>query len=284
MKQFKNTIIKIFSPNLPLVFLLCVASAGLLIYVFANNYTDSVVAYISYVVSAYTLVAVSFRMPKIIKTCKDFLYGNKHSKRYLTEDILRAKISIYAGLCIHLIYSVFKLVSGIYYSSFWFGSEAFYHIIISIIQFLMVNGERKKALNEWKVYRVCGILMLLLNLAISAVVLMTVFRNKSYSYSGIIIYATAAYTFYRLITAFVHIGKFRKRERPILAESKFLNLSASLMSLYALQTAMLTQFADGTMNIKAMNTATGCFVIFSVIYIAVSMIIRSTKEINKTKT
>lgn len=126
-------------------------------------------------------------------------------------------------------------------------------------------------------------LMLLLNTAISSFVFLIVFQNKSYVYSGIIIYATAAYTFYRLIVSFVQIGKFRKRNRPILSASKFLNLSASLMSLFALQTAMLTQFGDGTINIRAMNAATGSFVVFSVIYIAISMIIRSTKEINKQK-
>ncbi len=287
MKQIKDIILKIFSPNVPLIILLCILSAGLLTCVFGNKLENTVIAYTAYVVSAYTLVAVSLKMPAIIKACKKILYGNKHSKRYLTEDDHRAKISIYSGLCIHLIYSVFKLASGIYYSSVWLGAEAVYYTVMSVIQFLMVRSERKNAretLSSWRVYRICGILMLLLNLVISAFVLMTVFQNKSYVYSGIIIYATAAYTFYRLISAFVQIGKFRKRNRPVLSASKFLNLSASLMSLFALQTAMLTQFGDGTMNIKAMNAATGGFVVFSVIYIAVSMIIRSTKEINKRST
>lgn len=262
----------------PLVFI----ATALLIYVFSNRLENSPVAYIAYVLSAYALVAFICKLPDLIKRIKEILHSNPHSKRYITEAEHRAKVSIYLGFCIHLIYSAFKLASGIYYSSVWLGAEAVYHITISIIQFLMlrsVQAKHQNMLNEWSIYRVCGVLMLLLNLTISAFVLMTVFQNKGYVYSGIIIYATAAYTFYRLIIAFIQIGKFRKRSRPILSASKFLNLSASLMSLFALQTAMLTQFGDEAINSKVMNAFTGAFVCFSVIYIAISMIIRSTREI-----
>lgn len=264
--------------------LLVAAATALLVYVFVSGVEDSPVAYISYALSAYALAAVVCRMPELIRKIKKLLHSNPHSKRYLTDSEHRARISLYTGLCIHLFYSVFKLVSGIYYSSVWFGSEAVYHMIISLMQFLMVRSEQKNLQNplkEWRVYRVCGVLMLILNLAISAFVVMTVFRNKGYVYSGLIIYATAAYTFYRLIIAFVQIGKFRKRSRPVLSASKFLNLSASLMSLFALQTAMLTQFGGENIDPKMLNAFTGVFVCFSVIYIAVSMIIRSTKEIGE---
>lgn len=286
MKKFKSVILKIFSPCLPLIILFCIISAALLTCVFVNGYEQSVIACVSYAFSAYTLVAVSLKIPETVKKCKEILHSNRYTKRYLTEADHRAKISLYSGLCIHLIYSVFKLVSGIYYSSVWLGAEAVYHTILGVIQLLMVRSENKEDqenLNKWQIYRTCGILMLLLNSAISAFVVMTVFQNKSYVYSGIVIYATAAYTFYRLITAFVHIGKFRKRNQPILFASKYLNLSAAFMSLFALQTAMLTQFGDETINSRVMNALTGCFVIFSVIYIAVSMIIRATKEIKKLK-
>lgn len=287
MERIKKIILCLIFPKTWLIFPLTLAASALLTYVFINRLESSPIAYVSYVLSAYALVVVSCRAPELIKRCKNALYSNRHSRRYLTETELRARISLYSGLCIHLIYAVFKLASGIYYNSVWLGAEAFYHIILSTTQFLLVRNERKKssnALSEWHGYRLCGLLMLLLNLAISAFVVMTVFQDKSYVYSGIIIYATAAYTFYRLIIAFIQIGKFRKIKRPILSASKFLNLSASLMSLFALQTAMLTQFGTDGLNTKALNAATGGFVCFSVIYIAISMIIRSTKEINNSQT
>lgn len=287
MERIKKIFLRLIFLNGWILAPLIIVATILLIYVFACGLENSPVAYVAYVLSAYALVATSCRLPDFIKKAKKLLHGNPHSRRYINEAEHRARISLYSGLCIHTVYSVFKLISGIYYNSVWFGAEAFYHIIITVIQLLMVRSERKNSQNilkQWTVYRVCGVLMLFLNLAISTFVVMTVFQNKSYVYSGLIIYATASYTFYRLIIAFIHIGKFRKRSYPILSASKFLNLSSSLMSLFALQTAMLTQFGDESVDSEILNAFTGILVIFSVIYIAVTMIIRSTKEINKTKT
>lgn len=284
MERIKRFFLRLIFPKGWLLAPLVSGAAALLIYVFVNGLENSPVAYIAYVLSAYALVAAACRFPDLIKAVKKLLYGNPHSKRYITEAEHRARVSLYSGLFIHLVYSVFKFASGIYYSSVWFGAEAVYHITISAIRFLMVRSEHKNSqnvLNQWSVYRICGVLMLFLNLSISAFVFMTVFQNKGYVYSGIVIYATAAYTFYRLIIAFVQIGKFRKQNKPVLSASKFLNLSASLMSLFALQTAMLTQFGDENVNSTALNAFTGVFVCFSVICIAVSMIIRSTREIRK---
>lgn len=290
MERIKKLFLRLLFPKTWLIFPLIIISAALLVYVFTSGLTDSVIAYLAYVISAYTLTVTACRVPKIVSSLKKALYGNPHSKRYMTEAELRARISLYSGLCIHILYAVFKLASGIYYHSFWFGTEAVYYIILSIIQFLLVKNEREKtenSLKEWQGYRICGCLMLLLNLAITVIIMLTVYRNQGYVYSEIIIYATAAHTFYRIIIAIIQIGKFRKRSNPILSASKFLNLSASLTSLFALQTAMLTQFGNSEINQRSLNMATGGFVCFSVIYIAISMIIRSTKaikEINNSQT
>lgn len=286
MNQFKKLLRRVFYPKPLLIFFLCIISSALLVYVFIGYSVDSPLSYIAYVLSAYTLAAVCCRIPQTVKSVRSALYGNPHIKLYLTEHELRARISVYSGLFIHILYAGFKFASGIYYGSFWFGAEAVYHFILSISQFLIAFTERKITgpLKAWSAYRSCGVIMLFLNLAITAIVFMTVYNGKSFVYSGLIIYATAFYTFYRLVLSFVQIGRFRKRSRPMLSASKYLNLSASLMSLFALQTAMLTQFGDETVNAKALNTATGIFVCFSVIYIAVLMIRRSIKEINNIKT
>lgn len=286
MNQFKKVLRKAFYPKPLLIIFLCIVSVALLVYVFTESGENSPLAYAAYVLSAYTLTAVCCRIPQTVKSVRSALYGNPHIKMYLTEHELRARISVYSGLCIHILYAVFKFASGVYYGSFWFGAEAVYHFILSISQFLIAFTERKNAepAKAWYAYRNCGVIMLFLNLAITAIVFMTVYSGKGFEYSGLIIYATAFYTFYRLVLSFVHIGRFRKRNRPMLSASKFLNLSASLMSLFALQTAMLTQFGGEEVNAKALNTATGSFVCFSVIYIAASMIIRSKKEINNIKT
>ncbi len=287
MDKLKSTFLKLLSPRLPLILLLCVTSTAMLVYVFSFSKENTLIAYASYVISAYTLVVVCFRMPGIIITIKKALHKNPYISRFLTDSNFRDRIALRSGLAVRLIYSVFKFVSGIIYSSVWFGAEAIYHLLIGAIQFLAVRIEQKKNvtdLTEWSVCRVCGVLMLLLNGAISAVVFMTVSHNESYVYPGLVIYATAAYTFYRVISTVIQMVKYRKNHKPMSYVSKVLNFSASLMSLFALQTAMLTQFGDGTINSAALNIFTGTLVCATVVFIAIYMIIRSTKEINKTKT
>lgn len=72
MKRFKSVVLGIFSPCLPLIILFCIISAALLTCVFVNGYEQSVIAYVSYIFSAYTLVAVSLkiRATKEIKKLK----------------------------------------------------------------------------------------------------------------------------------------------------------------------------------------------------------------------
>ena len=74
MKRFKELFLKLFSPGITLTVVFCVVSSALLVYVFVNKLEQTAVAYVSYVVSAYTLVTVSLKIPKIIKFCKRILY------------------------------------------------------------------------------------------------------------------------------------------------------------------------------------------------------------------
>ena len=287
MKKFKELSHKLLFPKTPLILLLTVISAALLVFVFSFGKEQSAIACISYVISAYSLTVCSLRMPAIIKSVKKLLYSQAFSRRFLTDGEFRTKVMLRSGFAIHTIYSVFKFISGIFYNSLWFGAESVYHILISIIQLLILRSEQKKNKtkhDEWKLSLICGILMLLLNITISIFVFSAIFGNKSYVYSEIIIYATAAYTFYRIISTAIQIVKFRKSNKPLISASKFLNLSAALMSLFALQTAMLTQFGSESINRTILNGFTGISVCLSVIYFAASMIIRATKEINKTKT
>ena len=90
------------------------------------------------------------------------------------------------------------------------------------------------------------------------------------------IYLSALYTFYTIILAIVNLVTFRKLGSPILSAAKVLSFVAALMSLLGLQTAMISQFStEGEAFRRRMNAITGGAVWFSVILIAVYMLLRS---------
>ena len=103
--------------------------------------------------------------------------------------------------------------------------------------------------------------------------------NSGFTYPGYIIYLSALYTFYTMITVVVNVVKFRKSGSPILSAAKILNFISAMMSILGLQTAMISRFSENGDNYrKTMNAITGGFVYCIVIFVAVFMLICSRKN------
>lgn len=272
-----------------IIFFLVNISIVLLVYSLGYPDANPIIAYISYFLSAYTLTVVIIKLPPIIKKIKSGLYGNKYSGRYLTDSLLRAKISLYTGFCVSIIYACFKLGMGMYLRSVWLGAVAVYYIILTVIRFGLLKRYRRSTKYEdiaalrlygLKSYRFCGILMFLLNIAVSGLVIQMIWKNESYKYPGFLIYATAAYAFYCLTMAIRNIIKYRRMEQPILSAAKMLSFACALMSMLAMQTAMLTQFGHGQENFaRLMNSLTGGTVCLLIFIMAVWMIRKANREI-----
>ena len=61
------------------------------------------------------------------------------------------------------------------------------------------------------------------------------------------------------------------------------NLADATVSILALQTALLTTFNDGSVNISVMNTVTGIIVSAFSIALGIYMIVSATKKIKEIK-
>ena len=124
---------------------------------------------------------------------------------------------------------------------------------------------------------------MVLNLALTGMVILVVTKNHTYHYPGTMIYAMGAYAFYSMITAVVNVVKFRKHNSPALSAAKAVNLASALVSMLALETAMLSQFgsADSPVFRRAMTSATGGFVCLAVLGMAVYMLVRSTRKLKE---
>lgn len=272
-----------------IIFFLVNISIVLLIYSLGFPGANPVIAYISYFLSAYTLTVVVIKLPPLIKKIKRGLYHNKYSGTYLTDPLLRARISLYTGFGISFFYACFKLGMGIWLHSVWLAAVAVYYIILTFIRFGLLRRYRRSVRYEdasslrlygLKSYRFCGVLMFLLNIAVSGLVIQMIWKNETYEYPGFLIYATAAYAFYCLTMAIINMVKYRRMEQPILSAAKMLSFACALMSMLAMQTAMLTQFGDGQENFaRLMNSLTGGAVCLSIFWVAVWMVRKANREI-----
>ncbi len=241
-----------------------------------------------------TIKKMRIRLSKSISNTfcrgKARLYQNKYAARYFTETGLRIRISLYIGLFINLFYALFKLFTGIFYSSIWLGAVAFYYILLSLTRFMLLLGERRTAeeknpnrrlRQKLIIYRFSGYFLFVLDIAMISMVVQMIRHSNSTRYPVFIIFASAAFTFYRLVIATVQLSKFRKYSDPIYSAVKALNLSVALIALLSLQSAMLTRF-DGSKALReAMNSATGSIVCLLITCMAIHIIIHSKKELKR---
>ena len=207
-------------------------------------------------------------------------------KRYGTDKVFRGRFALWRSAGVDVVYAVFRLITGFIYDSKWFVTLALYYLGLSVIRFTLIRSydrvskdrEKYDIKFEYGRYRLSAIFLLILTLPLSGMAAQTVIENSSFNYPGLVIYASATYTFYIATMAIINVVRYR--EIGILSASKAITLATAAVSLFGLQTAMLSHFSGNDTAFKMiMNAVTGGMVIVVVIALAIYMIITSTQKI-----
>lgn len=278
-------------PHIAIMTVLIPVAAVLLVGSMVYIGTESVIAYISYVLAAYTLTVWCFRIPYLIRFFKTFKNENKYARKWLDDTRLRVNVSLYGSLAWNALYGILQLWLGFYHHTFWFYSLGAYYICLGVIRFFLVRhtaryapGERMRA--ELKKYRACGIVFLVMNLALALIIFFMVYWNRTFEHHMITAIAMAAYTFTTLTTAIVNVIKYRKYHSPVFSASKAISLAAALVSMLTLESTMLTTFGDEAMTAmerKWMLGATGGVISLWIVAMAIYMIAVGTKRLTEIK-
>ena len=278
-------------PHIAIMILLVPLATVLLVGSMVFVGTESVIAYISYVLAAYTLTVWCFKLPYLIKFFKTFKDENKYARRWQDDTRLRVNVSLYGLLAWNALYGIFQLWLGFYHHTFWFYSLGAYYICLGVMRFFLARhttryapGERMQT--ELKKYRACGIVFLVMNLALALIIFFMVYWNRTFEHHMITAIAMAAYTFTALTTAIINVIKYRKYNSPVFSASKAISLAAALVSMLTLESTMLTTFGDGTMTVVAqkwMLGATGGAISALIVATAIYMIVIGTKKLGQLK-
>lgn len=204
-------------------------------------------------------------------------------KKLRDDNRLRAEASLYVSLAVNLTYAVLQGVNGVTARSIWAGTLAFYYLTLSVIRFSLLLGHKKVSIiQKWKKYRTSAFVMLILNFALLGIHCITLYMGHIITYPGYMIYAMAAYTFYAAITAVRNVIIYRKYNDPILSASKALALAVSAISVYSLQSAMISAFGDSEEFRMIMGNCIGAGVFILISAVSVFMIVKGTKAIRHT--
>lgn len=290
MEKFKKILWKLLFPHAVLVTVLSILATGLLIYAFAYEGAEPVLVYLSYFLSAYALTIVCARIPAIIRKINTFKQENKYIKLYRSEAGLRVKISLYSSLTINILYALLQLGLGFINHSIWFYSLAGYYFLLVVMRYFLLKEMRHDRWGEDRFfellhYRMCGLILICMNIALAVVVFYIVKQNRGFEHHYIVTIAMAAYTFTTFTIAIINNVKYRKYNSPVMSASKIISLVAAMVSMLSLETAMLTAFGEDNSAIfrQIMTGSTGGVVCIVVLVLAIYMTVKSTKEINAIK-
>lgn len=297
MERLKTILKKIFVlPPLPTV--LIAVPSFVFVFVMLGIGDHSFLSYLAYMLSAYAMLIAITGLPGVIEAIRSGIdnlpllkkiRSTPLGNRLLGDAIFRSEITLHGGLFINLLYAALNLFSGIRYRSTWFVALACYYALLSAMRAVLVRYVHRKPLGqdiptEFRRYRACGIILLLMNQALVGIIVYMVSQNRGFSYPGFMIYAMAMYTFYITISAIINVIKYRRQGSPVLSAAKAISLTAALVSMLSLETAMLARFGSDEPEFRRiMLGISGGVACAIVLAMAIYMLARSTMQLKKQK-
>ncbi len=287
MDRIKEKLNRLFEPR-GWVSCCIVILAGLLLIWALVRGNHSMLAYLAYLFSAYALIVAVLgfiRLGRFLSTAvRRKLSSNDYGARFLSDKVYRTELMTYQGFFMNAIYVVLKLITGIWTHSVWLIALSFYYLCLTLLRYSLLRHIRRKNRKDdmresWRRYRLCGMELLLLNIALSGLAVLIVRENAGFYYPGFLIYAVAAYTFYAVTISIINLVRFRKYGNPVASAAKVINLTAALTSLFTLETAMLNQFGNDDSFRFHVTAWTGGGVFLIVFALAVYMILHASCKI-----
>ena len=257
----------------------------------ALGFTNAFWIYILYVLSAVCLTYMVYLVVKHSGDIKSMVIRSlqKHRiTRQMLEDYgYRSVIMAILSFIFNILYAAFHAVMAILSRSIWLGALAVYYIVICGIRGVLLKKKKvtdiSSNLETLELYRNTGICLMVLNFALIPSLVQIVIDNQGFEYAGLMIYVMATYTFYKLIVSIFNLFRARKLKDDIIQAIKNIGFADALVSILALQTALLSAFGGEDINMTIPNALTGGFVSMTIIAIGIIMIIRGQKKINTIK-
>lgn len=246
----------------------------------------------AYAVSFYTLVICCVRVPAMIQFCKNVKADNRYLARWFSDAHLRMNITVGGSMLWNGSYGALQLGMGLYHRSAWFYSLAAYYVSLAVMRFCLVRhtlrhkpGEHLR--QELRYYRICGWVFLVMNLALSGMMLYMIRENLATRHNEITTIAMAAYTFGTLTKAIINVPRYRKYNSPAMSAARVVSLASACVSMLTLENTMLTTFGNEQMTPQVRQlflALSGGAISLIIVVMAIVMICRANRELKRMET
>lgn len=289
----KKAIRSIFFPHIAIVTSITVLAALSLIYSLIRLPLNHYISIISYITTAYAATLIICAIPDLIARTKALKTGikTKVNEKLIENDPsqlaqLKINLTLYGTFFYNSAYAVFTLFLGLWHNSSWYMSIAAYYILLAIMRFsLLYYSRSNKAgddlLSELKRFRFCGILLIIMNTALSGMTFYRTMKNREFMHHGATATVLALFTVSLFTLSIINIVKYRKLNSPILFAAKLISFVSALVSMLSLETAIIGRLGV-ILSDTAQKILTGisAFAVLAIIaYIGIFMIVKGNKDL-----
>lgn len=206
-------------------------------------------------------------------------------ERFFTNDLYRTEFLLYPGFAANLLYATMQLVLAIVYRSVWSGALAVYYAMLAVMRVQLLkpmkhDSEEERMLSELRRYQICGIILLCMTPLFATILILAVHKGGSKQYPSLVIFVMEIYTVCLVVSSISNLIKFRKYKRPAMSAAKIVCMTAALMSVLSLATALVDKLGrHGSDYFKQglVGTAGGAVCVI-VLAMAIHMVVQSSKQ------
>ena len=233
-------------------------------------------------------------------------------KHYKKDEKFRNKVNLYNGATVSMMFTAIQLYGGIRYHSVWFTSFAIYNAVLAVVRFYLARSVGKSGAEGWKVFRVVGFVMTILNFALIVMISIMIAdpRIALHEYSLFIALANGAWTLISAGMTVHSVVELRNKNNPVALADRLVALTTSVVAVLMLQTSLIASistpqieavkgyieefgsfaripeeisgwFEDLFQRLATSNSITGVIVAIFTSGITVYMIVRGTVERKK---
>ncbi len=171
---------------------------------------------------------------------------NKFVTRAMRDRDYRRYLGVKVGFGVDAIWAVANIILGVLESSVWFITLGAYYMLFGIMRLALLShlsrSSHKSEGNPRKIERLCGVMLLLSVFVLSGIVTLVMKEIGNFEYHEYIVYAMATFAFYSLTTSIISYVRLRKDDDVIAITNSRVNLAIALVSIFAVEIAMLTAF------------------------------------------
>ena len=204
-----------------------------------------------------------------------------------SEQRAKTKEARLYGVMASLFFALYNGAVGVFNRSVWHASIGVYYFLLLAVKAVIYHASRcgrassdeKKRLIYKRTFNFSSGLLIVLNLALVAPIVLMVSQGRTVNFSLIVAIGIAAYTTYKVTMSIIDFVRYRRESDLMVREILTVGLIESIMAVLTLQNTLIAvNGGEGDRGLFALTVVTSAAGFFGALAIVIVMVIKAKKR------